>query len=230
MRRRRMATANNFWEEDQGYGSGDGADDEGGGVGAELCEEGEDQSAVEPFGTMSCALPAYRQCAPGANVLSSFSNLTPIPRNSLTSSRMKEAEVRKQGVRRRHRGKRRSKQTSVDLKLLHTNPRGWVSKRAAIVDLIDRVQPDYVNINETQLRGDNKVQIKGYNCFSKNRKEMSGGGICSAVVSSLKEHTVRVVEGGDEDEWQAVRLNHISPAITIINVYGVQEGRTRNER
>ena len=120
-------------------------------------------------------------------------------------------------------------QTSVDLKLLHTNPRGWVSKRAAILDVINSVQPDYVNINETQSRGENKVHIKGYNCFSKNRKEMAGGGICSAVVGSLKEQTVRVGEGGDEDEWQAVRLNHISPAITIFNVYGEQEGRASKE-
>ena len=80
-----------------------------------------------------------------------------------------------QSRRRKHRGKRKSMQTSVDLKLLHTNPRGWVSKRAAILDVINSVQPDYVNINETQSRGENKVHIKGYNCFSKNRKEMAGG-------------------------------------------------------
>ena len=48
-------------------------------------------------------------------------------------------------------------QTSVDLKLLHTNPRGWVSKRAAILDVINSVQPDYVNAmklnqEETELR------------------------------------------------------------------------------
>ena len=41
-------------------------------------------------------------------------------------------------------------QTSVDLKLLHTNPRGWVSKRAAILDVINSMQPDYVNINEEE--------------------------------------------------------------------------------
>ena len=58
---------------------------------------------------------------------------------------------------------------------------------------------------------------------------MAGGGICSAMVGSLKEETVRVGEGGDEDEWQVVRLNYISPAITIFNVYGEQEGRASKE-
>ena len=215
--------------EDQGYESGDEVDDEGDGGGGEFGLEGDEQPAAELVGTMSCALPAYRQCAQGANDLSSISNLTPIPRDKLTSSRMEEAKVRRQRRRKRHRGKKKSMQTSVDLKLLHINPRGWVSKRAAILDVINSVQPDYVNVNETQLRGENKVHIKGYNCFSKNRKDMAGGGICSAVVGSLKEQTVRVVEGGEEDEWQAVRLNHIRPAITIINVYGEQEGRSSKD-
>ena len=98
-----------------------------------------------------------------------------------------------------------------------------------MIDLLGNVQPDYVNINETQLRGENKVHIKGYNCFSKNRKEMAGGGICSAVVNRMKDHTVRIMEGGDDDEWQAIRLNHVSPAITIVNIYGEQEGRTNKE-
>ena len=109
------------------------------------------------------------------------------------------------------------------------NPRGWTSKRAAILQLIDSEKPDYVNINETQLRGNNKVVIRGYKCFSKNREDRAGGGICSAVVGSLKEQAVRVAEGGVEDEWQAVRLDHINPAITIFNVYGEQEGRTSKE-
>ena len=130
---------------------------------------------------------------------------------------------------RRPRGKRKSKQSSVDLKLLHINPRGWTSKRAAMLDVIENVKPDYVNINETQLRGENKVQMKGFVSFSKNRKETAGGGICSAVTNRLKGHAVRVLEGGDDDEWQAVRLNHVKPAITIVNVYGEQEGRTSKE-
>ena len=64
-------------------------------------------------------------------------------------------------------------QTSVDLKLLHTNPRGWVSKRAAILILINSVQPDYVNINETQSRGEKKSILKATTV--ENGKEMAGG-------------------------------------------------------
>ena len=143
--------------------------------------------------------------------------------------RAQAAKEKAHARRRRGRARRRGRKSEVDLKLLHMNPRGWTSKRAAILELIDKEKPHYVNINETLLRGNNKVSIKGYKCFSKNREDRAGGGICSAVVDSLKEQAVRVAEGGANDEWQAVRLDHISPAITIINVYGEQEGRTSSE-
>ena len=130
---------------------------------------------------------------------------------------------------RRRRGRRKNLHSTTNLKLLHLNPRGWVSKRAAILDVIDLVKPDYVNINETQLRAGNKVNINGYTCFSKNRKEKAGGGICSAVVNKLRDHTIRVGEGQDDDEWQELRLSHTKPAVSIFNVYGEQEGRSSRE-
>ena len=117
-------------------------------------------------------------------------------------SRRKEKEKRK---RRRKRGKKKGRRSVDSLLLLHSNPRGWLSKKTAILDVIKTTSPDYVNLNETQLRGDNKVSIKDYTCYSKNRKDVAGGGICSAVSSRLQQHTVCVGEGGEGDEWLMVR-------------------------
>ena len=36
-------------------------------------------------------------------------------------------------------------------------------------------------------------------------------------------------EGGDGDEWLAIRLTHVSPPITILNCYGEQEARSGKE-
>ena len=47
--------------------------------------------------------------------------------------------------------------------------------------------------------------------------------------SRLQQHTVCVGEGGEGDEWLMVRLDHIYPALTIVNVYGEQEGRSGKE-
>ena len=111
---------------------------------------------------------------------------------------------------------------------MHTNPRGWISKKESLLKLTKSLDPDVININETQLTGNNKVDIKTFTSFCKNRKEKTGGGICSSVSNRIKQHAVCVAEGEDEDEWLAVRYDHVSPALTIVNCYGEQEGAGRS--
>ena len=113
--------------------------------------------------------------------------------------------------------------------MLHLNPRGWTSKQDSIVKLVHDLKPDYINVNETQLQGKNEIHLKAYTTFSKNRTDKIGGGICSAVASNLRQSAVCVGEGGEGDEWLAVRLDHVSPCITVLNCYGEQEGRTGRE-
>ena len=43
--------------------------------------------------------------------------------------------------------------------------------------------------------------------------------------NNLKPHMVRVKEGDDKDEFLIIRLDHVKPAINIVNVYGGQESR-----
>ena len=58
---------------------------------------------------------------------------------------------RKVKRRRKWNRRRKKKKKSVDsISLLQINLRGWLSKKAA--DLIEAIQPDYVNIDETQLK------------------------------------------------------------------------------
>ena len=45
----------------------------------------------------------------------------------------------------------------------------------------------------------------------------------------LKSHAVGVGEGEEEDKWICVKLNHVSPCLTIVNWYGEQEGRSSKE-
>ena len=70
---------------------------------------------------------------------------------------MKEGVTRGRRKRkRRPRGKRKSRQSSVDLKLLHIIRKAGQAKELQCY-VIEKVQPDYVNVNETQMRGENKV-------------------------------------------------------------------------
>ena len=117
----------------------------------------------------------------------------------------------------------------MSLKILHSNPRGWTSKQESFLKVIHSIKPDYVNINESQLQGSNKLLIKGYTTNCKNRVDAIGGGICSAIANGIKQSAVCVGEGGDGDEWLAVRLAHVSPPITVLNCYGEQEARSGKE-
>ena len=50
----------------------------------------------------------------------------------------------------------------LSISILHTNPRGWISKQESVLKVVDLIKPTIVNINETQMNGNNKPLIKSY--------------------------------------------------------------------
>ena len=55
------------------------------------------------------------------------------------------------------------------------------------------------------------------------------GGVCTAVENYLKPKTVTVKEGMNDDEYVIIRLEHVQPAINIINIHGGQEIRMEKQ-
>ena len=49
------------------------------------------------------------------------------------------------------------------------------------------------------------------------------GGVATMVASHLRPHTVRVAEGRQGDEYIITRLDHVEPAVNVVNIYGDQE-------
>ena len=91
--------------------------------------------------------------------------------------------------------------------------------------MLDNTKADIAMLNETLLRHGNKVFMKGYHTVSRNRKVGGGGGISTSVVNHLKQKSVTIKESDEDDEFIVTRLEHCSPAMTIINWYGQQEQR-----
>ena len=56
------------------------------------------------------------------------------------------------------------------------------------------------------------------------------GGVATFVANDLKQNAVKVKDGVDNDEYLVTRLDHVSPAINIMNVYGGQESRIKNRK
>lgn len=74
-------------------------------------------------------------------------------------------------LRRGCRGKNKKKGESVksdEFKILHSNIRGFLSKKTSLVDNVKKCQADVICLNEHGLRGRNKVNIPGYFTLSKN--------------------------------------------------------------
>ena len=87
------------------------------------------------------------------------------------------------------------------------------------------INPDICILNETGLRGKNKVNIPGYLSFTRNRLSKAMGGISTSVKDTYKNDTVKLCEGIEDDEFLIIRLDNFNPAICIVNCYGEQEGR-----
>ena len=62
--------------------------------------------------------------------------------------------------------------------------------------------------------------------FCKNRDDnKEGGGVATLVAEHLRPNTVKVGEGKEGDEYVITRLDHVTPAVNIVNIYGDVESR-----
>ena len=89
--------------------------------------------------------------------------------------------------------------------------------------------PDIVTLNETGLRSRNKASIPGYITFTRNRKVKAMGGISTSVRDNLKHNAMNIKEGIDDDEYMITGLDHCTPALSVVNIYGEQECRVGRE-
>ena len=140
-------------------------------------------------------------------------------------------QSKQEGGRRRRRRKLRrgrggggSRKSSGSLVLLHSNIRGFNSKKESLEKVLKDNQVDICVLNETGLRGKNKVILPGYITFTRNRVAKAMGGISTSIKDNWRAHTVHVGEGEKDDEFLIVRLDNFHPPICIVNHYGEQEG------
>ena len=101
------------------------------------------------------------------------------------------------------------------------NIRGVKSKEYSLKKLIKRIEPDVVALNETQLCGNTKVDIKPYTWWMKNRSK-KGGGVATGVAQQYKDKAIGAGEGSEKDEYLITRVDDFSPALNIVNCYGEQ--------
>ena len=115
------------------------------------------------------------------------------------------------------------------MKILQTNCDGFTSKKESVEEIVEKRHTDVLLLNDTALKGKRNVKIKNYFSYAKNRTKAKGG-VATVIGNHLRQNTVKVAEGKeDTDEYIIVRLDHVVPAVNLVNIYGSQECRTSND-
>ena len=143
--------------------------------------------------------------------------------NKITSNnRSKHTKIR--------RSKRKKKTCNV-LKIITVNARGIKSKLVSLRFVISQVDPDIVALSETNLKGKQKVSVKGYTWIGKNRKGKDSGGVGFLVRNSLRNSIV-IENTNDNKIIEALWIKIILQKQSYLNIwiyYGKQESRFSEE-
>ena len=123
----------------------------------------------------------------------------------------------------------KTKNVSSDkLNIFHTNIRGFNSKAVTLKTMLKDV--DILTVNETLLNKNKEMFLSGFTTFSRNRTCSSGGGIATSVSNRISGSTLKVTEGASDNEFIITRHSQFSPAINVINIYGLQESNLSREK
>ena len=85
---------------------------------------------------------------------------------------------------------------------------------------LDACMPDVAFFQETYLQNKKVPRIKGYTTVMLNRSTGNGGGVLTLIDKRLATKSCVTSLGDDDSEFISIRLDLVSPAITLINYYG----------
>ena len=108
------------------------------------------------------------------------------------------------------------------------NVRGFTSKKISLVNILMSSDIDIIIITETHMYLDNYPEINGYKVIYRNRNKVnSKGGIAIAVKDELAQHTVKLCEGKDLNEFLLIKLQCFEPELVCGVYYGNQEATAK---
>ena len=88
---------------------------------------------------------------------------------------------------------------------MHSNCRGVQSKLKSIEAIVKNLNIQVLTLNEINLRKNKKLKVEGFKSFNRNRSEGHMGGVATCVVDEDNEHTLKVSEGNNDNEFIVTR-------------------------
>ena len=112
---------------------------------------------------------------------------------------------------------------------MYANCRGLKGKKESFKEIVEKINPDIIVLNETMYRKNEKTNIHSYTAYTSNREGKSGGGIEILVRKSIENKTLKISEGSPGIEELTIRTETKNRIINIISLYGKIEGRENKE-
>ena len=111
--------------------------------------------------------------------------------------------------------------------ILGANSAGLFNKLESLRRNVSLFSPGVIFIQESKARKKNKLKLDDYTVFEHIRKNSGGGGLLTAVHSSLKPVSI---SNDDEEEILVVEANLPNSKVRFINGYGPQENAPESTR
>ena len=137
-------------------------------------------------------------------------NAANVPRGTASSSKPVPSGVPTIKLRKTRRGKRNSKKfcnksTENSFDILHSNIRGYYSKKLSLKSIYQSINPSVITINEVGLKKNKKLELPGYSSYNKNRMQKAMGGVATAIKKNEAGFTLMTAEGNDDNEFIITR-------------------------
>ena len=102
--------------------------------------------------------------------------------------------------------RRSQKCRTSNLKIIHANARGLISKMQSIQSVLDEIEADNIAITETKLNTDRNINIPGYKWIGRPRLSKEGGGVGVFVKQEITQSTTIHKIGEDNLEIIWIRI------------------------
>ena len=111
------------------------------------------------------------------------------------------------------------------MRILHSNVRGFYSKKETLYKIIVENKIDIVMLNETHAAENKPPTLKGFTTYSRARVGKRMGGVAVLIRDELDHGAVKIEEGEGDNEYLAVKLQSLEPPLVVFSYYGQQEGQ-----
>ena len=112
---------------------------------------------------------------------------------------------------------------------MYANCRGIKGKKDSLKEIVEKINPDIIVLNETMYKKNERTNIRAYSAYTNNREEKNGGGIEILVRKSIENKTLKISEGSPGIEELTIRTETKNRTLNIISLYGKIEGREKKE-